>query len=465
MVNITVVGTGYVGLVTGACLADFGNRVSCVDNDPKKLKTRRDGGIPFYEPGLRELVEMNLGRERLSFVGDAAEAVPKSDVVFIAVGTPPDEQGHADLRYVREVAAAIADHMNGYTVVVTKSTVPTGTGKLVESIIRERRPDAEFDVVSNPEFLREGSAIGDFMRPDRVVIGASSERAMDLMEKIYKPLYLLRTPIVRTTVANAEMIKYASNAFLALKISYINEIANLCDLVGADVTVVARAMGLDGRISDKFLHAGPGYGGSCFPKDTLALTHIADKVGYQFRTLEAVLEVNRLQQLRMVEKVSHLLGDLSGKTIAVLGVTFKPNTDDVRDSPSITIIPELQKRGAVIRAHDPIVKKLDGIDGITWCADAYEAAKGSDCLVLLTEWNEYRDLEFPKLKDSMRHAAFVDCRNIYDPRDVRKHGFLHSAVGRSFEAAAPWAMEDVVIREESSDAIARPESLATEKRG
>jgi UDPglucose 6-dehydrogenase len=462
MVNITVVGTGYVGLVTGACLADFGNRVICVDNDPKKLESLERGEIPFYEPGLRELVEMNRKRDRLSFSGKVEESVPRSDVVFIAVGTPPDKSGHADLKYVRQVAEAIADHLDGYTIVVTKSTVPTGTGKLVESIIRERRPDGEFDVVSNPEFLREGSAIGDFMRPDRVVIGASSEKAMDLMESIYRPLYLLRTPIVRTTVSNAEMIKYASNAFLALKISYINEIANVCDAVGADVTVVARAMGLDGRISDKFLHAGPGYGGSCFPKDTLALTHIAENVGYRFRTLEAVLEVNQLQHLRMVEKVQSLVGDLRGKVVAVLGVTFKPNTDDVRDAPSLVILPELQKRGATIRAHDPIVSELEGIEGVTWCKDAYEAAQGADCLLLMTEWNEYRDLEFMRLKNVMRSNMFVDCRNIYNPRKVREYGFAHAGVGRSYDAAAPWIMEDVV-RRESSDSIEQPASIGWEK--
>ena len=461
MVNITVVGTGYVGLVTGACLADFGNCVICVDNDPKKLEILDRGDIPFYEPGLKELVEMNRERDRLVFTGDVAKAVSQSDVVFIAVGTPPDEQGHADLKYVREVAAAIADHMDGYTIVVTKSTVPTGTGKLVDSIIRERRPDAEFDVVSNPEFLREGSAIGDFMRPDRVVIGASSERAMDVMGEVYRPLYLLHTPIVRTTVANAEMIKYASNAFLALKISYINEIANVCDAVGADVTVVAKAMGLDGRISNKFLHAGPGYGRSCFPKDTLALTHIAENAGYQFRTLQAVLEVNRLQQHRMVEKTRNLLGDLEGKTIAVLGVTFKPRTDDVRDAPALTILPELQRQGATIRVHDPVVKDLPGLSDLTWCSDAHDAATGADCVVLLTEWNEYRNLEFGRLKEVMKSLNFVDCRNVYDPREVRDQGFQYTGVGRSYEASAPWAMDDVLIRE-SSDSIELP-TLTSEK--
>jgi UDPglucose 6-dehydrogenase len=459
MLTITVVGTGYVGLVTGACLADFGNRVLCVDNDPKKLATLRRGEIPFYEPGLKELVEMNRNRGRLEFLGDVAEAVPQSQVVFIAVGTPPDEQGHADLRYVRQVAAQIAGTMRGYTIVVTKSTVPTGTGKLVEDIIRERRPDADFDIVSNPEFLREGSAIGDFMRPDRVVIGASSERAMKLMEKIYRPLYLLRTPIVRTTVTNAEMIKYASNAFLALKISYINEIANLCDLVGADVTIVARAMGLDGRVGAKFLHAGPGYGGSCFPKDTLALTHIAEKAGIEIRTIQAVLEVNRLQHLRMVEKVKSLLGDLRGKTVAVLGVTFKPNTDDVREAPSLTIIAELQRQGATIRAHDPIVSELPGVHGVVWCKDAYAAAEGADCVMLLTEWNEYRDLDFEHLAKVMRDRAFMDCRNVYDPRDVHAHHFRHAAVGRSLEATAPWKLEDVVIRGSSDDNLPRPEAV------
>jgi UDPglucose 6-dehydrogenase len=455
-VNITMVGTGYVGLVTGACLADFGNRVICVDNDPRKLATLQRGEIPFYEPGLRELVEMNKSRGRLTFAGTVAEAVPQSQVVFIAVGTPPDEQGHADLRYVRQVAEEIAAAMRGYTVVVTKSTVPTGTGKLVESIIRERRPDADFDVVSNPEFLREGSAIGDFMRPDRVVIGASSERAMDVMEKIYRPLYLLRTPIVRTTVTNAEMIKYASNAFLALKISFVNEVANLCDLVGADVTVVARAMGLDGRIGPKFLHAGPGYGGSCFPKDTLALTHIAAKAGYTIRTIEAVLEVNRLQQLRMVAKVKELVPDLRGKTVAVLGVTFKPSTDDVRESPSLTIIPELQRLGAAVRAHDPVVADLPGVRGVTWCQDAYAAAEGADCVMLLTEWNEYRDLDLARLSGVVRTRNFVDCRNVYDPRDVHRHGFRHVGVGRSLDASAPWKLEDVIVRG-SDDAIPRPE--------
>jgi UDPglucose 6-dehydrogenase len=447
MINITVVGTGYVGLVTGACLADFGNRVVCVDNDRKKLDQLARGEIPFYEPGLKELVAMNRERGRLEFTPDLASAVKDCEVVFIAVGTPPDQDGHADLRYVREVAAAIAEHMDGYTIVVTKSTVPTGTGSLIASIIRDRRPDAQFDVVSNPEFLREGSAIGDFMRPDRVVIGASTERAMDVMEKIYRPLYLLRTPIVRTTVTNAEMIKYASNAFLAMKISYINEIANLCDAVGADVNVIARAMGLDGRISPKFLHAGPGYGGSCFPKDTLALMHIAEKVGYEFRILKAVVEVNRRQQQRMVEKIRELIGDLKGKSIAILGVTFKPNTDDVREAPSLTIIPELQKQGAKIRAHDPIVASLPGITGVTWCNDAYHTAEGADCLVLLTEWNEYRNLEFERLKGLMRRAAIVDCRNVYDPREIRAYGFGYCGVGRSFEATAPWALQEVVVHD------------------
>jgi UDPglucose 6-dehydrogenase len=460
MVNITVVGTGYVGLVTGACLADFGNRVVCVDNDPRKLATLEKGEIPFFEPGLKELVERNREKDRLSFTGDIASAVKASDVVFIAVGTPPGADGQADLKFVREVARTIGNHMDGYTVVVTKSTVPTGTGGLVSAIIREQAPDGEFDVVSNPEFLREGSAIGDFMRPDRVVIGASSERAMDLMEEIYKPLYLLGTPIVRTTVTNAEMIKYASNAFLALKISYINEIANVCDAVGADVTVVARAMGLDGRISSKFLHAGPGYGGSCFPKDTLALTHIAEKAGYRFRILEAVLEVNRQQQHRMVEKVAGMTGDLSGKTVAVLGITFKPNTDDTRDAPSLTIIPELISRGARIRAHDPIVRDVEGLEGVEWCEDAYDAADGADCLLLLTEWNEYRGLDFGRLKTLMRGHAFVDGRNIYDPRDVRNKGFQYLGVGRSFEASAPWAMEDVVVRKAAEREQVAPETDA-----
>ncbi len=450
MIKITVVGTGYVGLVTGACFSDFGNRVVCVDNDEKKLETLDRGEIPFYEPGLKELVAMNRERGRLTFTSDLAKAVKDSDVVFIAVGTPPDVDGHADLKYVREVAAAIAEHMDGYTVVVTKSTVPTGTGALVASIIRERRPDAEFDVVSNPEFLREGSAIGDFMRPDRVVIGASSERAMDVMEKIYRPLYLLKTPIVRTTVTNAEMIKYASNAFLAMKISYINEIANLCDAVGADVTVIARAMGLDGRISSKFLHAGPGYGGSCFPKDTLALIRIADKAGYEFKILKSVVEVNQSQQRRMADKVRGVVGDLEGKVVAVLGVTFKPNTDDVRDAPSLVIIPALQKAGARIRAHDPIVAALPGVDGVAWCKDAYDAATGADCVVLLTEWNEYRNLEFAKLKGVMRRAALVDCRNVYDPREVKSFGFVHSGVGRSVEATAPWALEEIVVHDEEA---------------
>ena len=422
MVNITVVGTGYVGLVTGACLADFGNRVICVDNDPRKLETLGRGEIPFYEPGLKELVEMNRKRDRLSFTGDLAEAVRQSDVVFIAVGTPPGEDGHADLRFVRQVAHDVGKHMNGYTVVVTKSTVPTGTGLLVERIIREERPDAEFDVVSNPEFLREGSAIGDFMRPDRVVIGASSERAMDLMEKIYRPLYLLKTPIVRTTVPNAEMIKYASNAFLALKITYINEIARDDGDVGAD-------------------------GGSCFPKDTLALTHIAEKVGYDFKILKSVVEVNARQQYRMVEKIRELLGDLKGKTIACLGVTFKPNTDDVRDAPSLVILPELIKDGARIRVHDPVVTSLESVDGLTWCKDAYEAATDADCVLLLTEWNEYRDLDLTRLKSIMRSYAFMDCRNVYDPRELRDMGFRHAGVGRSVEATSPWAMEEVVVRD------------------
>jgi len=433
MRQICMVGTGYVGLVTGACLADFGNQVLCVDVDEEKIAILEQGRIPFYEPGLRELVDRNRQKGRLRFTTNLTDSIRESNIIFIAVGTPMEEDGSVDLSAVMEVARMVADHLDGYTIVVNKSTVPVGTGAQVRKIIRQRTEDrAEFDVVSNPEFLREGSAIRDFTHPDRVVIGTSSPRAMKIMSEIYRPLYLIETPIVRTTVETAEMIKYASNAFLATKISFINEVANLCEQVGADVQVVAKAVGLDGRIGPKFLHAGPGYGGSCFPKDTVGFLKVAEAAGTDLEIIRAAVEVNRKQRERMVQKVIDAVGDLTGKTIGVLGLSFKPRTDDVREAPAVHVIRDMQKRGASIRAYDPAAtdNARQVLDGVEYCDDAYGVCQGCHALVFMTEWNEFRELDMIRIKKLLKEPVIIDTRNIYDPEDMDQLGFRYSGVGR-----------------------------------
>jgi UDPglucose 6-dehydrogenase len=432
--KIAMIGTGYVGLVSGACFAEFGPQVTCVDLDEKKIERLRRGEIPIYEPGLDDLVAKGIKAGRLEFTTDLAEAIDGADAVFIAVGTPSRRgDGHADLRYVEAAAAAIAKALTGYTVVVTKSTVPVGTGRRVAAIIRETRPDADFDVASNPEFLREGSAIEDFMRPYRVVIGAESERSRAIMQALYRPLYLSETPIVMTTLETAELTKYAANAFLATKITFINEIADLCEKVGADVQDVSRGMGLDGRIGNKFLHAGPGYGGSCFPKDTIALVRTAQEYGAPARLVEAVVQVNDTRKGKMASRVITAAGgSVRGKTIAVLGVAFKPNTDDMRDAPSLAILPALQDAGAKIRAYDPAAmheaEKM--LPGVTWCEDPYDAAKDADVLLLITEWNEFRALDFERLGEVMTKKILVDLRNVYRADEVRSAGFHYASIGR-----------------------------------
>jgi UDPglucose 6-dehydrogenase len=433
MRKICMLGTGYVGLVTGACLADFGNEVICVDVNEAKISSLKEGRIPFYEPGLRELVERNMGKNRLAFTTARPESILESQIVFIAVGTPMGTSGAVDLSAVFNVAHTIAENLNGYKIVVNKSTVPVGTGARVRQIIQEQsQAEVEFDVVSNPEFLREGSAIGDFMHPDRVVIGTSSEKARKIMSEIYRPLYLIETPIVRTTVETAEMIKYASNAFLATKISFINEVANLCEMVGADVQVVAKAVGLDGRIGPKFLHAGPGYGGSCFPKDTVGFLKVAEAVGMELQIVKAAVAANREQRERMVEKVVQAVGDLAGSTIGVLGLSFKPRTDDVREAPALYVIRKLQEKGAKIRAYDPVAMSKAGsvLSQVDFCDDAYAVCRGSDALVFMTEWNEFRELDMTRIKELLKEPIIVDTRNIYDPEEMEKLGFRYVGVGR-----------------------------------
>jgi len=434
MHKIAVVGTGYVGLVGGAGLADFGNRVVCVDRIEEKIEQLRRGEIPFYEPGLSDVVKRNVREGRLSFTTDLGKAVAENDVVFCAVGTPEGEGGQVDLSQVDVVAREIGTHMTGYRVIVQKSTVPVGTARRLRRIIEETRGEAaEFDVVSNPEFLREGSAVEDFMRPDRVVVGADSERAMEIMRGIYAPLYINRTPIVETTPESAELIKYASNAFLATKISFINEVANICENVGADVQVVSYAMGLDKRIGPKFLHAGAGYGGSCFPKDTKALVHIARDAGAEARIVDAAVAVNREQKERMVAKVvSACGGDVSGRTVGLLGLAFKPNTDDMRYAASIVLAEGLRKLGATIRAFDPVAvdNARELMPFIDYVEDAYEVAEDADALVIVTEWNEFRQLDLDRLKKTMRSPVVIDCRNVYDPEDFESHGFSYTGVGR-----------------------------------
>ncbi|HEY2890636.1 MAG TPA: UDP-glucose/GDP-mannose dehydrogenase family protein [Dongiaceae bacterium] len=432
--RIAVIGTGYVGLVSGACFSEFGLDVVCVDKDAGKIAGLKAGKMPIFEPGLEALVENNVRASRLSFSTDLKASVKSADAVFIAVGTPSRRgDGHADLSYVHDAAREIAEAMDHYTVVVTKSTVPVGTGREVSRIIKETRPTADFDVCSNPEFLREGSAIGDFLRPDRVVIGADSDLAREVMRRLYRPLYLLETPIVFTSIETAELIKYAANTFLATKITFINEIADLCEKVGANVNDVARGIGLDGRIGRKFLHAGPGYGGSCFPKDTLALVKTAQYYGAPLKIVETVVAVNDARKPAMAERVVAALGgSVAGKTIAALGLTFKPNTDDMRDSPSLGILPALQKAGATIRAFDPEgmaeAKKL--LPDLTYCKDAYDCMTGADALVLITEWNEFRALDLARVKSLLRQPVLVDMRNVYNPAEMTEAGFRYTSIGR-----------------------------------
>ena len=431
--RIAMIGTGYVGLVSAACLSEFGHDVVCVDKDAAKIAGLNAGKVPIFEPGLDEVVAANAKAGRLAFTSDLAAAVPGADAVFIAVGTPSRRgDGHADLSFVFGVAEEIAASLEGYTVVVTKSTVPVGTGRKVEDIIRKLRPAADFDVASNPEFLREGSAIEDFRRPDRVIVGCETDRARDVIKEIYRPLYLHETPIVFTSRETSELIKYAANAFLATKITFINEMADLCEKVGADIQDVARGIGLDGRIGSKFLHPGPGFGGSCFPKDTLALLKTSQDSGAPARIVGTVVEVNDDRKNRMADKIVHAFGGVNGKTVAVLGLTFKPNTDDMRDAPSLVIVPILQAAGARVRAYDPEgmaeAKKLLHVE---LCGDAYEAISGADGVVILTEWNEFRALDLVRLKSLLTRPLMVDLRNIYRPVHMAEAGFTYVSVGRA----------------------------------
>jgi UDPglucose 6-dehydrogenase len=432
--RIAMIGSGYVGLVSGACFAQFGHDVVCVDKEAAKIARLRKGEMPIYEPGLDRMVVDNMRAGRLAFATDLGGAVGNADAVFIAVGTPTRRgDGHADLSYVYAAAAEIADGIRGYTVVVTKSTVPVGTGREVARIIRETQPSAEFDLASNPEFLREGAAIEDFMKPDRVVIGVESQRARDVMSAVYRPLNLIQTPMVFTNIETAEVTKYAGNAFLATKITFINEIADLCEKVGADVHDVARGIGLDGRIGRKFLHPGPGFGGSCFPKDTLALAYTAREANAPQTIVEQVIEVNNARKKRMARKVVDFCGgSVKGLTIGVLGLTFKPNTDDMRDAPSLDIVPTLQAGGARVVAFDPEGMSEAGrlLSNITFAKTAYEAATGADVLVVITEWHEFRGLDPRRIKEAMRQPRIVDLRNIFDPEEMRGLGFAYEGVGR-----------------------------------
>jgi len=432
--RIAMIGTGYVGLVSGACFSEFGTNVVCVDKDDTKIQKLHDNIMPIFEPGLDKLVENNVNGGRLEFTTDLETAVKGADAVFIAVGTPTRRgDGHADLSYVYAAAKEIAEAMDGYTVVVTKSTVPVGTGDEVERIIRETRPDADFDVVSNPEFLREGSAIEDFMRPDRVVIGTESERAQEVLRQLYRPLFLIETPILFTQRRTSELIKYAANTFLAAKITFINEIADLCEQVGADVQAVSKGIGLDGRIGKKFLHAGPGYGGSCFPKDTLALVKTAQDYGSPLKIIETVVDVNAARKKKMADKVIDACnGTVDGKKIAVLGVAFKPNTDDMRDSPSLDIIPALQKAGASVHAFDPeaMGEAKEMLPNVTWHETSYETMTDADALVIITEWNEFRMLDKERVKELMKTSIMVDLRNVYTRQEMQEAGFDYSCIGR-----------------------------------
>jgi len=432
--RVTMVGTGYVGLVSGACFADFGHQVICVDKDVGKIDRLHQGIMPIFEPGLEDLVASNVKAGRLSFTTDLKEAVKDADTVFIAVGTPSRRgDGHADLSYVEQAAREIAEHMQGYTVVVNKSTVPVGTGDLVQSIMAEVNLKGDFSVVSNPEFLREGAAIGDFKRPDRVVVGTEDERARQVMRELYRPLFLNETPILFTDRRTSELIKYAANAFLAVKIAYINEMADLCEQVGANVQEVARGIGLDNRIGKKFLNAGPGYGGSCFPKDTLALMRTAQEAHAPVTIVEATVASNTNRKKRMAAKVIEACGgDVQGKTIGILGLTFKPNTDDMRDSPSLDIVPALLAAGAKIRAYDPegMEEAKKELTGIETMGGPYEVAENADAIVILTEWDQFRALDFERIATQMKKPVMVDLRNIYNPDDLRQNGFTYVSIGR-----------------------------------
>jgi UDPglucose 6-dehydrogenase len=433
--RVAMIGTGYVGLVSGACFADFGHEVTCVDNDPSKIERLERGEIPIFEPGLDDLVAANVRGGRLSFTLDGAEAIRAADAVFIAVGTPSRRgDGHADLSYVHAAAEEIAGLIEGFTVVVTKSTVPVGTGDEIERIIRARRPDADFAVVSNPEFLREGAAIEDFKRPDRVVVGTEDPRAQAVMRELYRPLNLNETPILFTGRRTSELIKYAANAFLAMKITFINEMADLCEVVGADVQQVARGIGLDKRIGSKFLHAGPGYGGSCFPKDTLALVRTAADAGAPVRLIETTVAINDARKKAMAGKVAAALdGDLAGKTVALLGLTFKPNTDDMRDAPSLDVAPALMAMGATVQAFDPegMHEAAKLLEGVQFRDGPYDAVAGADVVVILTEWDQFRALDLDRVKLLMRQPVMVDLRNVYRPEEVRNRGFRYASIGRA----------------------------------
>jgi UDPglucose 6-dehydrogenase len=430
--HIAVIGTGYVGLVTGACFAEFGVDVTCVDIDAEKIARLIAGEMPIYEPGLEQLVTKNMESGRLRFTTDIKQAVEQALVIFLAVGTPPKEDGSPDLRFVESAARSIGEHMNGYKVIVTKSTVPIGTGENIRKLLREVNPRLNFGIVSNPEFLREGAAINDFMRPDRVVIGSRDQEAIAIMRDLYRPLYLIEAPFVVTSLEAAELTKYAANAFLATKISFINEIANMCDSIGCDVHDVARAMGMDRRIGSKFLHPGPGFGGSCFPKDTQALASVARQFGRDSLIVDAVIEVNRRQRQAMLPKIEKLVGDLSGKTIAVLGLAFKPETDDMREAPAVDIITGLLKGGAKISAYDPVAmtEAAAVLPEVTYADDEYSAATGADALVFVTEWNQFRALDMKRIRDLMKSPKIADLRNIYEPEDMRELGFEYVGIGR-----------------------------------
>jgi UDPglucose 6-dehydrogenase len=432
--KLTMIGTGYVGLVSGVCFSDFGHDVTCVDKMPEKIDALDKGEVPIYEPGLQDMMSKNVDQGRLDFTLDLSDAVGQADAVFIAVGTPTRRgDGHADLTYVYDAAREIARALKGYTVIVTKSTVPVGTNREVERVIREENPDADFDVSSNPEFLREGAALEDFMRPDRVVVGVETDRARDVMARIYRPLALREAPIIYTDLESAEMIKYAANAFLATKITFINEISNLCEKVGANVQSVAKGMGMDNRIGGKFLHAGPGYGGSCFPKDTKALARIGQENASPIKIVETVIDINDERKRQMIDKIMYLCDDnVKSKKIAVLGVTFKPNTDDMRDSPSLTIVPALVGAGADVHVVDPEGRKEgeELLPSVTWVEDAYEAALDADAVVVLTEWNAFRALDLKRIADGMKSPKLADLRNIYDPAEAKDAGFEYVSVGR-----------------------------------
>ncbi len=430
--HIAVIGTGYVGLVTGACFAEFGVDVTCVDIDAEKIARLSSGEMPIYEPGLEQLVTKNMQSGRLQFTTDIKQAVEQALVIFLAVGTPPKDDGSPDMTFVEQAARSVAKHMNGYKVIVTKSTVPIGTGERLRSLIREENPRLSFGMVSNPEFLREGAAINDFMRPDRVVIGSRDDEAIAIMRDLYRPLYLIEAPFVVTSIEAAELSKYAANAFLATKISFINEVANLCESIGCDVHDVARAMGMDRRIGNKFLHPGPGFGGSCFPKDTRALASVARQFNQESLIVDAVIEVNRKQREAMVPKIAKLVGSLEGKTVAVLGLAFKPETDDMREAPSIDIIKGLLESGAKVRAYDPVamIEAARVLPDISFADDEYSAVTDADALVFVTEWNQFRALDMGKIRDLMRTPKIADLRNIYDPQDVKDLGFEYVGIGR-----------------------------------